>query len=211
MKLYYSPTSPFVRKCLICAQELGLRQRIELVPAAPHPVNRDRALIVFNPLGKVPTLITDQGAVLHDSRVICEYLIALHAELAGESPVRAAGLIPGGDQRWAVLALQALADGILDAAVLCRYETAARPGALRWPDWVAGQLDKVTSGLGVLEAQATHFGARVDLGTISVACALGYLDFRYAELAWRERHPTLARWFDEFATRESMRVTRPPP
>jgi len=210
MKLYYSPTSPFVRKCLICAQELGLRQRIELVPAAPHPVNRDRALIAFNPLGKVPTLITDPGAVLYDSRVICEYLIALHAELAGESPARAAGMIPGGDQRWAVLALQALADGILDAAVLCRYETAARPEALRWPDWVAGQLDKVTSGLGVLESQAARFGARVDLGTISVACALGYLDFRYADLAWRERHPTLARWFDDFATRESMRVTRPP-
>jgi glutathione S-transferase len=210
MKLFYSPTSPFVRKCLICAEELGLRQRIELVPAAPHPVNRDRSLIALNPLGKVPTLITDQGAVLYDSRVICEYLDALHAELAGQSPSRTAGMIPGGDERWAVLALQALADGMLDAAVLCRYESAARPEALRWPDWVAGQLEKVTCGLSALEPQAIHFTGRVDLGTISVACALGYLDFRYADLAWRGRHPALARWFDEFATRESMRATRPP-
>src|SRR5204863_7550506 len=77
MKLFYSPLSPYVRKCLVAARELGLHERIELVPAAAHPVNRDRNIVAHNPLGKVPTLVTDEGAVLYDSRVICEYLNAV--------------------------------------------------------------------------------------------------------------------------------------
>ncbi len=119
MKLYYSATSPYVRKCLVSAHELGLRERIELLPAAPHPVNRDRALIVCNPLGKVPTLVTDDGTVLYDSHVICEYLNAL-----GDGR-----LLPEASARWPVYRDQALADGLLDAAVLVRYETFARPEA----------------------------------------------------------------------------------
>src|ERR1700683_1935252 len=145
MKLYYSATSPFVRKCLVSAHELGLRGRIELVPAAPHPVNRDRALIVCNPLGKVPTLVTEDGAVLYDSRVICEYLNAL-----GDGHL----IPPEPAARWSILRDEALADGMLEAAVLVRYATFARPEILRWKDWIDGQMDKVTCGLTEIEQRA---------------------------------------------------------
>jgi glutathione S-transferase len=201
MKLYYSATSPFVRKCLVSAHELGLRERLELAPAAPHPVDRDRALVARNPLGKVPTLMTDDGAVLYDSRVICEYFNSI-----GDGH-----LIPtDGTTRWSVLVDQALADGILDAAVLTRYEMATRPEHLRWNDWVAGQLDKVTCGLAEFERRAGGWLDRVDVGTIAAACALGYLDFRFASLAWREKCPDTAVWFEQFAKRDSMMATRPP-
>jgi glutathione S-transferase len=201
MKLYYSATSPFVRKCLVSAQELGLRERIELLPAAPHPVNRDRALIVCNPLGKVPTLVTDDGAVLYDSRVICEYLNAL-----GDGhlmPEKAA-------ERWRASCDAALADGIMEAAVLVRYETFARPESLRWKDWIDGQMDKVSCGLAEIEPRAGTFEQRIDLGTIAIGCALGYLDFRFAALGWKNSHPKTAAWFERFAGRESMQATRPP-
>ena len=118
MKILYSPASPFVRKCLVAAHELGLDDRIERVPVTAHPVNRDPSIVALNPLGKVPTLLTDDGAVLYDSRVICEYL---NAQGDGH-------LIPSrAPERWQVLTAQSLADGIMDAAVLTRYETAVRP------------------------------------------------------------------------------------
>ena len=200
MKLFYSPASPFVRKCLVADHELGLRERIELVPAAAHPVNRDRSVVAHNPLGKIPTLIPDEGAALYDSRVICEYLNAL-----GKG-----NLIPQpGPARWSVLAEQSLADGIMDAAVLARYESVLRPEALRWSDWTTGQLEKVTSGLDEIERRAAVFGDRIDVGTIAVGCVLGYLDFRYASLVWREKHPNAASWFERFGARDSMTATQP--
>ena len=202
MKLFYSATSPFVRKCLVSAHELGLRDRLELVPAVAHPINRDRTVVACNPLGKIPTLITDDGTVLYDSRVICEYLNAL-----GQGNL----LPPQGSARWAVLAEQSLADGVMDAAVLARYETAVRPQALRWKDWVTGQLEKVTCGLSQFEQRAHVLSGRVDLGTIAVGCSLGYLDFRYASLEWRGKYPQTAAWFDRFAKRDSMLATLPPP
>jgi glutathione S-transferase len=201
MQLFHSQTSPFVRKCLVAAHELDLARRLELVPAAAHPVNRDLAVVARNPLGKVPTLVTDAGAVYFDSRVICEYLNSL-----GDGHL----LPAAGEPRFAVLTDQALGDGLLDAAVLTRYEFAARPEHLRWPDWSVGQMAKVSSALTDFERRAAGWRGRVDLGTISVGCALGYLDFRYADLAWRERSPALARWYEEFAARDSMMKTRPP-
>ena len=201
MKLFYSATSPFVRKCLVAAHELGLRDQIELLPANAHPINRDRTIVAQNPLGQVPTLIADDGKVLYDSRVIFEYLNAL---AGGE-------LVPDeGEERWKVLTEQALADGILDAAILARYETALRPENLRWKEWTAGQVDKITCGLDELEKRAADFGDRVDLGTIAFACALGYLDFRFQHLDWRKGRPNAAAWFEWFGGRESMATTRPP-
>jgi glutathione S-transferase len=201
MKLFYSATSPFVRKCLVSAHELGLQERLEFVPSTAHPVNRDRALVASNPLGKVPTLITEDGTVLYDSRVICEYLNAL----ANGSlfPMHAPA-------RWTSLVDQSLADGLMDAAVLTRYETAVRPESLRWSEWVDGQLDKVTCALSELERRAAGLAGRVDVGTIAVGCALGYLDFRYAPLGWRDRCPQTAIWFEQFARRGSMAATIPP-
>lgn len=200
MKIHYSVTSPFVRKCLVAAHELGLRDRLEIVPANAHPVTRDRALVALNPLGQVPTLVTDGGAVLYDSRVIVEYLNALAGgDLVPDDP----------DARWSALTGQALADGMTNAALLTRYEVAARPEPLRWGEWIEGQLDKVACGLAELERRASAFGDRVDVGTIAFACSLGYLDFRFASLAWRDRHPNTAAWYEWFAGRESMVTTRP--
>jgi len=200
VKLFYSPPSPYVRKSLVVAHELGLRERIELLPAAAHPINRDRNIVAHNPLGKIPTLIIDDGTAFYDSHTICEYL----NELGNGN------LIPAhGPARWTVLTEHALADGILDAAVLVRYETVLRPEALRWSDWINGQMEKVTSSLDVIERRVGGFGDRVDLGTIAVGCALGYLDVRYASLAWRDKHPNAAAWFERFGARASMVATQP--
>jgi len=201
LKLFHSPSSPFVRKVLVLAHELGIADRIEFVPADAHPVTRDLAIIAKNPLGQVPTLVTDDGVVLYDSRVICEYLNDL-----GDGD-----LIPAdGPERYDVLVQQALADGMLDAALLARYETAARPEELRWTGWLTGQLDKIATGFLELEARASGFDDRVDLGTISFACMLGYLDFRFATLNWRDGRPNTAAWYEWFHGRDSMVATRPP-
>jgi len=189
-----------VRKCMVVAHELGLADRLTLLPAAAHPVNRDRQLVASNPLGKVPTLLTDEGAALYDSRVICEYL----DHVGGNRLFPAAG-----PARWRALAEQALGDGILDAALLVRYEANARPEPLRWADWTAGQMDKIACGLRTLEAGASGFGDRVDIGTITLACVLGYLDFRFAHLAWRNDHPQAAAWFERFGARPSLQATLP--
>ena len=162
----------------------------------------DLALVADNPLGKIPCLVLDDGGALYDSRVICEYLDTLH---------QGARLFPaGGAERWEALRLQALADGIMDAALLTRYETFLRPEALRWTAWVDGQLDKVARALDRIEAVAAPaFGARVDIGTITVACALGYLDFRFGSLDWRGSRPVIAAWYEGFAARPSMQATTP--
>ncbi len=200
MKLYHSTTSPYVRKVMVAAIELGLADRIETVPATVSPIVRTSPVIADNPLGKVPTLITDDGMVLYDSRVILEYLDAL----AG------GGLIPApGTARWQALTEQALADGMLDAALLERYETTLRPAEMMWAKWRDGQHDKVEKALDRLEQAATGFAARIDIGTIAAACALAYLDFRFPDLGWRQERPHLAAWFAAFAARPAMAATAP--
>lgn len=202
MKLYHSASSPFVRKVMVCAHELGLASRIELIPSAAHPINRDAGVVAANPLGKVPSFVTDDGTVLYDSRVICEYLDHL---------ARGALFPPAGAMRWRALREQALGDGLLDAAVLTRYEAAVRPEPYRWPAWTDGQLAKLDSGLAVIEGDADRYGERVDIGTITIACALGYLDFRFADLGWRNAHPRTAAWFARFSKRPSMAASAPTP
>ncbi|MCJ2069466.1 glutathione S-transferase [Methylobacterium sp. J-030] len=199
MKLFYSPSSPFVRKVMIAAHELGLVDRLERQPAAAHPVKRDAAIRAENPLGQVPTLITDDGLALFDSRVICEYLDA-----------QGGGALFGtGATRWRNLAGAAMGDGLLNAALLARYEGAVRPEALRWSDWTDGQMSKVTDVLAVLDRTAPEFGDRVDIATITLACALGYLDFRYPSRDWRGDHPAAAAWYAAFAERPSLVATQP--
>jgi glutathione S-transferase len=107
------------------------------------------------------------------------------------------------------LRLQALGDGILDAAVLMRYENAVRPQALQWSDWVAGQLGKVRGGLDALESECAGWGGRFGIGQLTAACVLGYLDFRFPEEAWRKSHPTLEKWHSKVAERPSMKATVP--
>lgn len=201
MKIYYSPTSPYVRKVLVVAHELGLADRIERLPSAAHPVNRDRAIIAHNPLGQVPTFFTDDGLMLADSRVICEYL----NDLAGGA------LFPApGPARWRALVDQSIGDGLLAAALLARYETAVRPAEKLWKDWLDGQLDKVATALAAIEAAAAGFADRLDIGAITFACGLGYLDLRFPDLNWRAGHPATAQWFQRFNARPSMAATAHP-
>ncbi len=199
MKIYFSPASPYVRKCLVVAHELGIADQIQKLPSNANPVNRDRIIIEDNPLGQVPTFFTDEGAVIYDSRVICEYLNA-----------RAHGnLFPaGGDLRWSVLTQQALADGMLGACLIARYEDVARPEPLRWSEWRAAQLDKVTTGLAWMEANVAQL-QKIDIGTISLACLLGYLDFRFPDFPWRSQAPQVAQWFTEMSKRPSFQETFP--
>lgn len=200
MKLYYSPSSPYVRKVSIVALETGLDGRIERIPAATTPVAPNEAVAKANPLAKVPTLVTDDGEMLFDSRVICEYLDSLH---------QGTKLFPAGAARWRALRLQALGDGLLDAALLVRYEGFLRPEDKRWKDWADGQMIKVRGALADIEKLAPGFGDTLDIGTISVACALGYLDFRYEDMNWRGSHPQTAAWATRFFARPSVKATVP--
>lgn len=204
MKLRYSPTSPFVRKVLVVAMETGLDGRIERVPTTVVPVQPNEDLSHQNPLMKLPTLLTDDSQVLFDSRVICEYLDSLHS-----GPKM---FPPAGMARWVALRQQALADGMLDAGVLNRYETAVRPQERQWQEWSAGQMRKIRNGLAALDGKVGEgaLGGPLNIGQIAVGCALGYLDFRYAGEGWRERHPALAKWYGEFSQRKSMQATVPP-
>jgi glutathione S-transferase len=196
MKLFFSPTSPFVRKCLVTAHELNLVDRLTFVNCSAHPVNRDQSIIASNPLGKVPTLVTDDGVALYDSRVICEYLNSLGGGT----------LFPiAGPARWAALAMQSLADGVMDAALLARYETNVRPEAFRWNDWTTGQLDKIATSLGHLEAHPELLTPAVHIGNLTLGCALWYLDLRYADLAWRSKYPHVAQWAAAFMERPSLK------
>ncbi|TAL87172.1 MAG: glutathione S-transferase [Candidimonas sp.] len=200
MKIYFSPASPFVRKCMIVAQELGLASQIEKLPSAASPVVRDQTVAAANPLGKVPTLFTDNGQALYDSRVICEYLNDLGK---GNFFPKDAAL------KWQALTEQSLADGILDAALLARYENAMRPQELRWAAWTTGQMDKIKSGLGYFETVIDTRGKTFDIGTVALACALGYLDFRFPDYDWRSPYPTVAAWFAEISRRPSVADTLP--
>lgn len=199
MKLYFSPASPFVRKVMVVAREAGIADSIQSLDSKANPVVTDMEIAVSNPLAQVPSAVLPDGRVLHDSRVICEYL----------DTVANAGLFPNGEARWAVLTQQSLADGILDAALLARYERILRPEALRWAEWEDGQLRKIRRSLDQLETEVGVFAGRLDIGTIATGCALGYLDFRFPDYDWREGHDALASWFAEFDRRPSMQATRP--
>jgi len=199
MKLRYSQTSPFVRKVLMVAHETGLAGRIEIVPTdvweVDAPVTRE------NPLGKIPTLITDDGLALFDSPVICEYLDSLHGGRR---------LFPAeGPARWTALRQQALADGVCDAAVLRRVET-LRPESLRSADWMERQRRVMERGVDLLEREADQLEGEATIGTLSVACMLDYLDFRWKSDGWRQGRPRLAGWFERMRERESFRLTLPP-
>jgi glutathione S-transferase len=195
MKLRYAPTSPFVRKVLVVAYETELEPRIERLPTNVWAADTDIAK--DNPIGKVPALVTDNGDTLFDSPVICEYL----DNLGGGRLFPAAGAA-----RWQALKLQALADGILDAAILRRLER-NRPAGERAASWSARQAAAVQRGLDALEAQAPLWDGAVTIGQIAAGCACGYLDFRFAHEDWRPSRERLAAWWRRFGERPSMQAT----
>jgi glutathione S-transferase len=199
MKLRHTPRSPFVRKVMVVAHEHGLADRIELVPTSLSPVQGNDQLALENPLMKVPSFVTDDGQVLFDSPVICEYLDDL---ATGRKLFPAAG-----PERWTALRQQALADGILDAIILCAYET-TRPEDKRWSSWADGQMRKAHQGLAAVERE--DLSGPLTIGPIATACMLGYLDLRFPDDDWRRRQPKIANWYEIFQNRPSMRATKPP-
>jgi len=201
MKLYISPASPFVRKVRLVALEAGLASRIQEVPTAVSPVKANPDLAQANPLMKLPALVTDEGFALFDSPVICEYLDSLNP---GRKLFPAAGAA-----RWIALRQQAVADGILDAAIGVRYQTALAPKELQWTDWQDGQRAKWKQALDFLEAEAGTLAGEPTIGSLSVAATLAWLDFRYGSDDWRNGRPQLAAWLAVFAQRPSMQATMP--
>ena len=200
MKLLSSPASPYVRKVRITAAMKGVADRIENVPTDTLPlVNED--LRRENPLSKIPVLITDDGMRIFDSHVICEYLDTLAPEPR---------LFPAsGPERFRTLTLGALADGMLDAALLLVYEKRYRPEDKWVESWMQRQQAKIDTSLDWLEKAPPTWSDHPDYGHITLACALGYLDFRHGG-QWRNGHPGLVAWLDKFAAAvPAFEETRP--
>ncbi len=201
MKLHWSPRSPFVRKVMIFAHERGLADRFERVRTVVAMTKPNAALMQDNPLSKLPTMVLDDGRVLFDSFVICEYLDGLHA---------GAPLLPkSGPERWEVLRWHALGNGLLDMLVLWRNERDREPQR-QLEELLEAFAAKHAATLARLEAEAVALEtAPFRLGHIAIVCALGYLDFRFAGMDWRSAHPRLGAWFDAQSRRPSVQNTVP--
>jgi glutathione S-transferase len=195
MKLFGSVNSPYARKCRVVLREKALRCEEIMVNSLENPPE----LLAVNPLGKVPALLTDDGVALCDSSIITEYL---------DSVSTASRLIPEGAARFEVLALAALADGVMDLAVEWVIQT-RRATAEQWPDWIARRKEAILRTLAVIAVNPLLTHRTVTLAHINVACALAYLDFRHPTLAWRADFPTLVNFLESFAERPSMRATQP--
>jgi glutathione S-transferase len=203
MKLTFAPTSPYARKVRVAAIELGLIDKIEFVPASVSPgkpneeYSRD-----ISPLRKLPALILDDGSTIVDSYVIVEYL----DELAGNK------LIPtSGPAKWRAKTEHAITQGMLESMLLCRYERMLRPEDKRWDTWIDDQWDRAWQGFKLFESRADTLSRPLDIVQISLACTLGYADFRFADCGWRKAYPKLAAFHETMMKRPSIRDTVPPP
>jgi len=198
MKLYSHPVSPFARKARIIAHELGLKLEIIHIESARNDPN----LRNVNPLKQIPVLVLDDGSSLFDSPVICEYL----NHSGGGKFFPGMSILRNTSGRWKALGLQALGDGIADAAVGWRYEM-TEPEERRSPDRIARALATIGAGLDALER--VRFAKDPTIGEIAVACALGYIDFRLTDLDWKSSHPKLSAWYARFCEYPSMKATQP--
>jgi glutathione S-transferase len=199
MKLHWSSRSPYVRKVMICVFELGLADKIERIPSVVSLSKPDPALMRNNPLGRIPTLILDDGSVFHDSLMICEYLDSLH---------NGKPLFPNkGEARWTALRRHALGNGLLDALLLWRSEN-MKPAARQTPEWLTTFALKTRNALDVIEADADALARTpFDIGHVGIGAVLAYLDFRFADLGWRNGHPRAEAWMQQFSQRESVKNT----
>jgi glutathione S-transferase len=201
VKLYHSPMSPFVRKVMVLLAETGQLDDVEIVPVVTTPTTPMDGLLAKNPLMKIPALERNDGATLYDSRVICAFLDAR----AGDK------LYPTGARKWETLTLEATAEGILDSAVSITYEGRVRPAEKQWDGWTDAQWAKVAGGCAAINTRwMSHLNGPLDMAQISVACALGYLDFRHDARGWRKGNDALADWYETFKDRESMKASAPP-
>jgi glutathione S-transferase len=199
MKLHYALSSPYVRKVMLVAHESGLSDRIELLPTTPQTIVGD--VSSENPLGQIPTLITDEGVSLYDSNVIAEYLDDL-----GKG-----GLLPAsGPDRWQVLKQQSLGQGMINAANL-RYNETRRPEGEMSPAWITKKDNELHRTFDALEAMAKtgELSDNANMGTLTIACAIAYAGLRWPEGAWDTGRPALAAWYRKFSARPSMLATAP--
>jgi glutathione S-transferase len=202
MKIYGSIVSPFVRMSLATAHEAGLGDRVEQIDEAVSPIQANPKLTALSPIGKIPVLETDHAHAVYDSRVIMEYL----CHVAGNST-----LIPDdGVKRFRVLTLLALAQGLGDAAVAYRYETAQRPQGLQWKEWIQRLKLRCQAGFDDLEANWPACLGEVNVGSIGTAVVLSYIDYRLGDFNWRNGHPKLAAFYEQFSNRDSMVKTALP-
>jgi glutathione S-transferase len=201
MKLYWSPRSPFVRKVMVCAYELGIAEKIERIRALVSLTQVNADVLKVNPIGRIPALVMDDGQVLYDSHVICEYLDTEYGNSRLFPQLRPA--------RWDALRRLALGDGMLETGILWRSER-MRPAAQQSSPMLAAFERKMTSALAAIEQDERGLdGGRADIGDVAIGCALGYLDFRFAEIDWRAQHPRTAASFEPFNNRPSMQQTLP--
>lgn len=201
MKLYHASASPFVRKVLVLLHEIGKADTVALETVATTAMQSDEGLMAANPLAKLPALVCANGTTLYDSRVITTYLDDLYH----------GDMYPDTDVRWQVLTLEATGDGIMDSAISMVYEVRLRPEDKQSSDWIEAQWAKISRTINVLNASwMDRLSGPVNMGHISVACALAYLDFRLGSRNWRQGNDALAAWFEAFESRPSMTATRPP-
>lgn len=197
MRLLYQTHSPFARKALVFAHELGVADQLDVIHCETSPTNRNDDVFALNPLGKVPVLITDDGTTLFDSSVICAYLNERYSEVE---------LIPTDPSaRYISLCLEALADGLSEAGILARWESVRRPEHLRHPAFLEGQLMKLEEGYDYIERNVC-LGDRVSIGEIALATSLSWLEFRELP-SFRTAHARLSEWLDDFSERASMKAT----
>ncbi|MEM9523761.1 MAG: glutathione S-transferase [Pseudomonadota bacterium] len=200
MKLYHSPTSPYVRKIMVLLHETGQLDDVELLPAHGTPLDSSNMPLAHNPLGKVPTLVCPGRPALYDSRVIARYFDAR----TGDNFYPAHAI-------WETLTLEATAEGIIDAALLLTYENRLRPENRRMPEFAEGQWIKIARACETVNAQwMGHLAKPVNMSHITLGCALGYVDFRHGDRDWRTGCADLAAWYREFHRRPSMQATEPP-
>ncbi|GGA38052.1 glutathione S-transferase family protein [Dyella nitratireducens] len=197
MKLLYQTHSPYARKVLVAAYEMGLADHLDVVHHETSPLTRNDDIFALNPLGKVPVLICDNGEVLFDSCVICEYLDGLHegAKLLPADPAR----------RYRALRNQSIAMGIADAGIAVRWEIERRPEAVRWKPMHEGQLQKIVAACNFLEDHLEEQKA-LDIGDVALATALSWIEFRCV-YAFQEARPRLSSWYARFCARPSMQAT----
>lgn len=199
MKLLYSPTSPFVRKVTMTAALRGLSDRLEIVFA--NAMASDPHLVAANPLSKVPALLTDDGHGLFDSPVICEYLDSMGTSGGSLFP-------PVGPARWTALRLQALGDGIMDAAVMCVFE-GRRPVEEARTANIQRQKAAISRSLDVLEVEIETLDGPWTIGSITIAAALDYINFRLGADNWLDGRPKLAAWFEKIGQDPVFASTKP--
>ena len=199
MQLITSPASPFARKARMVIIDTAQQDDVELVDVVSSPTAPNPQLTAANPMSKIPALVRSDGPTLYDSRVVTRYLDA-----------RTGGALYPESRIWEVLILEATGDAIMDAGVLMVYENRCRPEDMQFGGWMDAQWGKIEGALDALNTRwMSHLSGPLDIGQISVACALGYLDFRHAEREWRKGRDALDDWFAVFSARDSFKATMP--